>query len=121
MTSAEARPPLQPRRESEVKPLPASAASASSQAAPDKAGVKTPKKEAAPAAAEKEKPKEEETKVELTKDSSGVGFSIVGGTDTPLVSFKSSNGRQNLIMLIFRDASMFTRFIQAGRQRRPGN
>ena len=81
-TSSEARPPLQPRRESEVKP----AVVAASSAAPDKPGVKTPKKEAAPA--EKEKPKEEETKVELTKDSSGVGFSIVGGTDTPLVSFK---------------------------------
>ena len=117
VTSTEARPPLQPRRESEVKPLPA-AASASSQAAPDKAGAKTPKKEAAPAV-EKEKPKEEETKVELTKDSSGVGFSIVGGTDTPLVSFNSFNGRQ--IMQIFRDASMFTRFIQAGRQRKVGN
>ena len=120
VTSAEARPPLQPRRESEVKPLPA-AASTSSQAAPDKPGAaKTPKKEAAPAV-EKEKPKEEETKVELTKDSSGVGFSIVGGTDTPLVSFKSSSGRQHLIMLIFRDASMFTRFIKAGRQRKAEN
>ena len=120
VTSTEARPPLQPRRESEVKPLPA-AASASSQAAPDKPGAKTPKKEAAPAV-EKEKPKEEETKVELTKDSSGVGFSIVGGTDTPLVSFKSSNGRQHfIIMLIFRDASMLTRFIKAARQRKAEN
>ena len=91
VTSAEARPPLQPRRESEVKPLPAAA---SSQAAPDKA--KTPKKEAAPAA-EKEKPKEEETKVELTKDSSGVGFSIVGGTDTPLVSFLKARMDKQLI------------------------
>ena len=89
-SSSEARPPLQPRRESEVKPAPvASVASAgSSQAAPDKAATKTPKKEPLPV--EKEKPKEEETKVELTKDSSGVGFSVVGGSDTPLVSFKSS-------------------------------
>ena len=84
-SSTEARPPLQPRRESEVKPVTV-ASLASSQPAPDKAVTKTPKKEALPV--EKEKPKEEETKVELTKDSSGVGFSIVGGTDTPLVGFK---------------------------------
>ena len=42
----------------------------------------------AKAKADTEKPKkvsEEETKVDLTKDSSGLGLSIVGGTDTPLV------------------------------------
>ena len=88
VTSTEPRQPLQPRRESEVKPAPVASASAASGpgSASDKAGAKPLKKEAA-AAAEKEKPKEEETKVELTKDSTGFGFSIVGGTDTPLVRF----------------------------------
>lgn len=74
----EPKPALQPRREEPGKSQPASKAA-------DK-----PKTEAAPAAVtqEKPKPKEEDQKVEITKDASGLGLTIVGGSDTPLVMNK---------------------------------
>ena len=70
----EPKPALQPRREE-----PASK--------PSKV-VDKPKSEPAAAAADKkkeEKPQEDDSKVELTKDASGLGLTIVGGSDTPLV------------------------------------
>ena len=75
----EPKPALQPRREE-----PASK--------PSKV-VDKPKAEPAAAAAdkkkeEKPKPQEDDSKVELTKDASGLGLTIVGGSDTPLVMNK---------------------------------
>ena len=73
----EAKPPLQPRREEPPKAQPAKqAAAAAPQAQPEAAVAK--KEEAASG--------EGENKVEIVKDQSGLGLSIVGGTDTPLVS-----------------------------------
>ena len=73
-----------PRRES-VIPSPAKVAKASpvtKQKSPPKPVEKTPlKTDEKPAA----KPKEDDTKVEIVKDASGLGLSIVGGGDTPLV------------------------------------
>ena len=78
MGGNEPKPPLQPRREE-----PSGGAGASKPApAAAKAAEPSPAK---PKTEEKPKPKEEDTKVELTKDASGLGFSIVGGSDTPLV------------------------------------
>jgi len=79
----DAKPALMPRRES-VTPSPAKVAKASPTTQP-----KTPAKpaEKAPAKAEEKavaKPKEDDTKVEIVKDASGLGLSIVGGGDTPL-------------------------------------
>ena len=74
-----------PRRES-AAPSPAKAAIASASNAnaksPAKAAEKTPIK-TAEKADEKKKGNE---KVEIVKDASGLGLSIVGGSDTPLVS-----------------------------------
>ena len=67
----------------------------SSLAAKSSPAVSKPKTDTTtPAKADTEKPKkvsEEETKVDLTKDSSGLGLSIVGGTDTPLVKKEKFN------------------------------
>ena len=74
----EPKPALQPRREE-----PASK--------PSKV-VDKPKSEPAAAAdkkkEEKPKPQEDDSKVDLTKDASGLGLTIVGGSDTPLVMNK---------------------------------
>ena len=77
----ESKPPLQPRREEPPKPK--VALPASKQPSP----AVVPKSVKEPAQAKKEEPgmKEEENKVEIMKDSSGLGLSIVGGTDTKLV------------------------------------
>ena len=73
----EAKPPLQPRREEPPK-----AVAAKQTPAP---GAQVSQPEAAPAKKE-EAGGEGENKVEIVKDQSGLGLSIVGGTDTPLVS-----------------------------------
>ena len=85
----EAKPPLQPRREEPPKAAPAKQATAAGpQSQPE---VPQAKKEEAEKEKEREKEKEKEkekgeNKVEIVKDQSGLGLSIVGGTDTPLVS-----------------------------------
>merc|ERR1719410_1686749 len=68
---ADARQPLRPRREQP-------AAKSEAETAAEKKKAEEDRKKAA-------KAKEDETRVELVKDGSGFGFSIVGGTDTPLV------------------------------------
>ena len=72
----EAKPPLQPRREEPPKAV-AAKQTTTSGAQPQPEAV-TAKREEAVA--------EGENKVEIVKDQSGLGLSIVGGTDTPLVS-----------------------------------
>ena len=71
---SEAKPPLQPRREEPPKVQPVKQTTASGP---------QPQPEAALA---KREEAEGENKVEIVKDQSGLGLSIVGGTDTPLVS-----------------------------------
>ena len=73
----EAKPPLQPRREEPPK--------AQQPAKQTTASGPQPQPEAATAKRE-EAVAEGENKVEIVKDQSGLGLSIVGGTDTPLVS-----------------------------------
>ena len=69
-----APPPLQPRRES-VAILPVTASPAK---------VTQPVKEEVKVVVEPEK-KAEANKVEIKRESGGLGLSIVGGSDTPLV------------------------------------
>ena len=76
-----------PRRESLV-PSPAKVTKAvpvtnTNTKSPAKTTEKAPVK---PEEKPEEKPKKDDTKVEIVKDASGLGLSIVGGKDTPLVS-----------------------------------
>ena len=73
---SEAKPPLQPRREEPPKVQPVKQTTASGPQPQPEAAL-TKRVEAAA---------EGENKVEIVKDQSGLGLSIVGGTDTPLVS-----------------------------------
>ena len=84
-----------PRRES-LAPSPAKATKAAPAANTNtKSPAKAPENPAGKSEEkEEEKPKKEESKVEIVKDASGLGLSIVGGKDTPLV-------RNNLTQKIF--------------------
>jgi len=80
-----AKPALMPRRESLV-PSPAKVTKAvpvtnTNTKSPAKTTEKAPVK---PEEKPEEKPKKDDTKVEIVKDASGLGLSIVGGKDTPL-------------------------------------
>ena len=83
---ADARQPLQPRREQPAAKSEAETAAEKKRAEEDKKKAEEEKKKAEEERKRAAKAKEDETRVELVKDGSGFGFSIVGGTDTPLVS-----------------------------------
>ena len=106
----EAKPPLQPRREDPPKALPAKQSTASGPPA---------QPEAAPAKRE-EAAAEGENRVEIVKDQSGLGLSIVGGTDTPLVSDDLLPPLSSqLSFSLFRSESSSTRSTLAALQRNP--
>ena len=106
---SEAKPPLQPRREDPPK-----AVAAKQTTAP---GAQS-KPEAAPAKKE-EAGGEGENKVEIVKDQSGLGLSIVGGTDTPLVSDLTGQVRSQLSFYRYSWEFSSTRSTLAAQQRSP--
>ena len=82
-----------PRRES-LAPSPAKVAifvpvTNTNTKSPAKAAEKTPVKAKVKAEVKaEEKPEKDDTKVVIVKDASGLGLSIVGGGDTPLVKLE---------------------------------
>ena len=73
-----------------------------------------------------EKKVEQGSKVEVKRDSNGLGLSIVGGSDTPLVRKLNPNSvvcegchpRNLMTMLLFREVSSSTRFMPVEQLRR---
>ena len=73
-----------------------------------------------------EKKGEQGSKVEVKRDSNGLGLSIVGGSDTPLVRklnpnsvvFEGCHPRNLMTMLLFREVSSSTRFMPVEQLRR---
>ena len=88
---------------------------------PAKSPVQEAKKTPAKSPA-KSPAKKDDNVIELKKDSNGLGISIVGGSDTPLVSvlreFSVKTQFHEFFFLRFREESSFTKFTKTGLQRK---
>ena len=85
----ESKPALQPRREEPSGAGPVKTSPAANKTKTSEQNTSQGQSKSETKTEEKPKIKEDDCKVELVKDSSGIGLSIVGGTDTPMVILHS--------------------------------
>jgi len=81
----ESKPALQPRREEPSGAGPVKTSPAANKTKTSEQNTSQGQSKSETKTEEKPKIKEDDCKVELVKDSSGIGLSIVGGTDTPMI------------------------------------
>ena len=112
------KPALQPRREEPSGAGAVKASPAVNKIKTSEQNTNSGQSKSETKSEEKPKIKEDDCKVELVKDSSGLGISLVGGTDTPMVSLCLSNLRNSTMKPDSRLVFLYKKFILEVQQRK---